>query len=146
MPVATSGFDWQLRVWPLLPVVWRGVGEKIQSLPLPRSLALSLSLPLSVPASHALPVLSHTHTHPHKRSRRPSCWWCCLNRLIGNYGRGTGALFFPSLPRWAGLFHLCGLLAFQLSWGGASTALMQMRGGRRLKKGVLRWKRSVYLK
>lgn len=34
-----------------------------------------------------------------------------------------GAVFFPSLPRWAGLFHLCGLLAFQLSGGGASTTL-----------------------
>lgn len=42
--------------------------------------------------------------------------------------------FFFSLPQWAGLFHLCGLLAFQLSWGGASTASIQMRGAQHFKK------------
>lgn len=147
MPAATSGFDWQLRVWPLLPVVWRGVGERIWSLPLLcslslcRSLCRSLSLPLVRCLSLTLcfaPI--HTHTH------RPSCWWCCLNRLIGNYGRGTGAVFF-SLPQWAGLFHLCGLLAFQLSWGGASTASIQMRGAQHFKKkGFLKWRDYKFIK
>lgn len=42
--------------------------------------------------------------------------------------------FFFSLPQWAGLFHLCGLLAFQLSWGGASTASIQMRERNTLEK------------
>lgn len=133
MPAAMSGFDWQFRVWPLLPVVWRGVGERIWSLPLLCSLSLSRSRCRSLSAAHTLPLarslLSPVHTHTH----RPSCWWCCLNRLIGNYGRGTGAVFF-SLPQWAGLFHLCGLLAFQLSWGGASAASIQMKGAQHLEK------------
>lgn len=49
--------------------------------------------------------------------------------------------FFFSLPQWAGLFHLCGLLAFQLSWGGASTASIQMRVAQHFEKKVLGRKR-----
>lgn len=121
------------------------MGGRWKNMEPPPSL-LALSLSLCPRLSCAACALSLVHTHPHTHSRRPSCWWCCLNRLIGNYGRGTRAVFFPSLPQWAGLFHLCGLLAFQLTGGGASTALMQMREGRHLKKWVLRWIKSVYLK
>lgn len=149
MPAATSGFDWQLTAWPLLPVVWRGVGERIWSLPLLCSLSLSAAhcVALSLSASRALPLSLtlcfapiHTHTH------RPSCWWCCLNRLIGNYGRGTGAVFFlPPSVGWPFPSLWSSSLSTLLGW--SLHCLYSNEGSTTLKKkGFLRWRDYMFIK
>lgn len=45
--------------------------------------------------------------------------------------------FFSSLPQWAGLFHLCGLLAFQLSRGRSLRRLYSNEGrAQHFKQGL----------